>query len=54
MKKIFHFFPIATLVLIFSACNSNTESATVTETKELLLKAVDRKLCRTMYHKKML
>src|SRR6187401_1826027 len=34
MKKIFRFFPIAALVLIFSACNSNTESSTVTDTKD--------------------
>ena len=39
MKKIFHFFPIAALVLIFSACNSNTESSTVTDTKDLAAKS---------------
>jgi len=39
MKKIFRFFPIAALVLIFSACNSNTESSTVTDTKDLAAKS---------------
>ena len=39
MKKLFHFFPIAALVLIFSACNSNTESATATETKDAAAKS---------------
>jgi uncharacterized surface protein with fasciclin (FAS1) repeats len=39
MKKLFNFFPIAALVLIFSACNSNTESATVTETKDAAAKS---------------
>ena len=39
MKKLFRFFPIAALVLIFSACNSNTESATATETKDAAAKS---------------
>ena len=39
MKKLFRFFPIAALVLIFSACNSNTESATATETKDSAAKS---------------
>jgi uncharacterized surface protein with fasciclin (FAS1) repeats len=39
MKKLFHFFPIAALVLIFSACNSNTGSTTATETKEVAAKS---------------
>jgi len=34
MKKIFFIFPIAALIMIFSACNSNTKSAS-TETKEV-------------------
>jgi uncharacterized surface protein with fasciclin (FAS1) repeats len=34
MKNIFRFLPIVALVLIFSACNSNTESAGTTETKD--------------------
>jgi uncharacterized surface protein with fasciclin (FAS1) repeats len=37
MKKIVHFFSIAALVFIFSACNSNT--ASITETKELAAKS---------------
>lgn len=32
MKNIFRFFPIAALILLFSACNSSTQSAT--ETRE--------------------
>jgi uncharacterized surface protein with fasciclin (FAS1) repeats len=39
MKKLFYFFPIAALVLIFSACNNNTESATATETKDAAAKS---------------
>src|SRR5678810_487549 len=39
MKKIFHIFSLSTLVLIFSACNSNTESSTVTDTKDLAAKS---------------
>ena len=39
MKKLFHFFPIAALVLIFSACNNNTESATASETKDAAAKS---------------
>src|SRR6188768_3106202 len=39
MKKLFRFFPIAALVLIFSACNNNTESATASETKDAAAKA---------------
>jgi uncharacterized surface protein with fasciclin (FAS1) repeats len=38
MKRIFHFFPIVALVLIFNACNSNTESATATETNDAAVK----------------
>jgi len=39
MKKIFRFFPIAVLILIFSACNSSNESTTV-ESKETAAKSV--------------
>ena len=39
MKKIFRFFPIAVLILIFSACNSSNESTTV-ESKEIAAKSV--------------
>jgi len=39
MKKIFRFFPISVLVLIFSACNSSNESTTV-ESKEAAAKSV--------------
>ena len=38
MKKLFRFFPLTALVLIFSACNSNTESVTATETKDAAIK----------------
>ena len=38
MKNIFHFFPIVALLMIFSACNNNTESA-ATETKEATAKS---------------
>jgi len=34
MKKLIRLIPIGALVLIFSACNSNTESATAIETKD--------------------
>ena len=34
MKKLIRLIPIAALVLIFGACNSNTESATAIETKD--------------------
>lgn len=37
MKKLIRLIPIAALVLIFSACNSNTESST--ETKEVAAKS---------------
>jgi uncharacterized surface protein with fasciclin (FAS1) repeats len=39
MKKIVRFFPIAVLVLIFSACNSSNESTTV-ESKDAAAKSV--------------
>lgn len=39
MKKKFRFFSIAALVLIFSACNSNTESSTATDTKGIAAKS---------------
>jgi uncharacterized surface protein with fasciclin (FAS1) repeats len=39
MKKLFLFLPIAALVLIFAACNSNTESATATETNDASAKS---------------
>ena len=38
MKKIFRLFPVAALVLIFSACNSSTESAS-TEAEEATAKS---------------
>jgi len=34
MKKIIRLIPIGALILIFGACNSNTESATAIETKD--------------------
>src|SRR6188474_3692396 len=34
MKKLLRLIPIVALVLIFGACNSNTESATAIETKD--------------------
>lgn len=34
MKKIFQIIPIAALTIIFSACNSNTESGAAAETKD--------------------
>ena len=39
MKKLFVFFPIAALVLIFSACNNNAESAATSETKDVTAKS---------------
>jgi len=39
MKKLIRLIPIAALVLFFSACNSNTESATTSETKDAAAKS---------------
>jgi len=38
MKKIFRLVPIVALAFIFSACNSNTESITSTDTKDVAAK----------------
>ena len=40
MKKLFRLIPIAALAFVFSACNSNTESASASETKDAAVKSV--------------
>src|SRR6188768_691997 len=39
MKKIIRLIPIGALVIIFSACNSNTQSSTATESKDVAVKS---------------